>query len=98
MASPSWPSLPLAASVPHLRRPGFHVRKVGTGAASGLRLAGAATFLRLPQLLSAVEGVPAGRDIRIRTRGLEHIDHTFASALQQLAARGGRSKRRVWMG
>jgi MFS superfamily sulfate permease-like transporter len=88
-------ALSVAESVQHLRRPGFRVREIDTGAATELRLAGTATFLRLPQLLSAVEGVPAGRDIRIRTRGLWHIDHTFASALQQLAARSGGNERRV---
>ena len=88
-------ALSLVESVRHLRRPGFRLREIDTGAATELRLAGTATFLRLPQLLSAVEGVPAGRDVRIRTRGLWHIDHTFASALQQLAAGSGRNERRV---
>ena len=88
-------ALSLVESVRHLRRPGFRLREIDTGAATELRLAGTATFLRLPQLLSAVEGVPTGRDVRIRTRGLWHIDHAFASALQQLAAGGGRNERRV---
>lgn len=85
--------LSVVESVRHLRRPGFRVSTVDTGAATELRLAGTATFLRLPQLLSAVEGAPAGRDLRIRTRGLWHIDHTFASMLQQLEARRGDGRR-----
>lgn len=85
--------LSVVESVRHLRRPGFRVSTVDTGAATELRLAGTATFLRLPQLLSAVEGAPAGRDLRIRTRGLWHIDHTFASMLQQLEARKGDGRR-----
>jgi len=88
-------ALSVVESVRHLHRPGFRVRKVNTDAATELRLAGAATFLRLPQLLSAVEAVPAGRDLRIRTRGLRHIDHTFASTLQQLAARGSKDGGRI---
>ena len=88
-------ALSVVESVRHLRRPGFRVREIDTGAATELRLAGTATFLRLPQLLSAVEAAPAGRDLRIRTRGLWHIDHTFASTLQQLAARGSGDGRRI---
>ncbi len=88
-------ALSVVESVRHLRRPGFRVRKVNTDAAIELRLAGTATFLRLPQLLSAVEAVPAGRDLRIRTRGLWHMDHTFASTLQQLAARGSKDGGRI---
>lgn len=86
-------ALSVVESVWPLRRPGFRVRKVDTGAGTELRLAGTATFMRLPQLLSAVEAAPADRDVRIRTRGLWHIDHTFASTLQQLAARKDEGRR-----
>ncbi len=86
-------ALSVVESVTSLRRPGFRVRKVDTGAGTELRLAGTATFMRLPQLLSAVEAAPADRDVRIRTRGLWHIDHTFASMLQQLAARKDEGRR-----
>jgi len=88
-------ALSVVESVRPLRRPGFRVREIDTGATTELRLAGTATFLRLPQLLSAVEAVPAGRDVRIRTRGLWHIDHTFASMLQQLAARRSENGQRI---
>ena len=86
-------ALSVVESVWPLRRPGFRVRQVDTGAGTELRLAGTATFMRLPQLLSAVEAAPADRDVRIRTRGLWHIDHTFASMLQQLAARKDEGRR-----
>jgi MFS superfamily sulfate permease-like transporter len=88
-------ALSVMESVWHLHRPGFRIRKVDTGVATELRLAGTATFLRLPQLLSAVEAMPAGSDVRIRTRGLWHVDHTFASTLRQLAARGSGDGRRI---
>lgn len=88
-------ALSVVESMWHLRRPGFRIRTVETGVATELRLAGTATFLRLPQLLSAVEAMPAGRDVRIRTRGLWHVDHTFASMLRQLAARGDGDGRRI---
>ena len=88
-------ALSVVESVQHLRRPGFRIRKFDTGAGTELRLAGTATFLRLPQLLSAVETAPAGRDLRIRTRGVRHMDHTFASTLQQLAARGSKDAGRI---
>jgi len=91
-------ALSVVESVRHLRRPGFRVRKVDTEAAAELHLAGTATFLRLPELLAAVEAAPADRDLRIRTRGLRHTDHTFASTLQQLAARNTARGRRIRVG
>lgn len=81
--------------VGQMRRPGFRLRKIDTGAETELRLAGTATFLRLPQLLSALDEVPADRNLRIRTRGLRHMDHTFASALQQAASRRSNDGRRI---
>ncbi len=91
-------ALSVVESVRHLHRPGFRVRKVDANVATELHLAGTATFLRLPQLLSAVEAVPVGRNLRIRTRGLWHIDHTFASMLQQMAARGSKDGGRILVG
>ena len=88
-------ALSAVESVRHLRRAGFRVREVDAGGATELWLAGTATFLRLPQLLSAVEAAPPGHDVRIRTRGVWHMDHTFASMLQQLAARGGKGGQRI---
>lgn len=87
-------ALSMIEPIRHLRRPGFRVRQVDDDGETELRLVGTATFLRLPQLLSALDAVPPDRDLRIRTRGLRHVDHTFASALQQAtdsaAARGQR--------
>ena len=91
-------ALSAAESVRHLRRTAFRLRKVDAGAATELRLAGSATFLQLPQLLSAVEAAPPGCDVRIRTRGLWHMDHTFASMLHQLAERGRGDGQRILVG
>jgi hypothetical protein len=33
--------------------------------------------------------VPSGHALRVRTRGLRHMDHTFASTLRDLVARRG---------
>ena len=88
-------SLSILESVNQMRRPGFRLRQVETDAGTELRLAGTATFLRLPQLLSALDQVPTDRNLRIRTRGLRHIDHTFASALQQAASARSDGGRRV---
>jgi MFS superfamily sulfate permease-like transporter len=85
--------LSVLESIRQVRQLGFRMRQVNTETATELRLAGTATFIRLPQLLSAVESAPPDRDVRIRTRGLRHMDHTFASGLQQIGAsrrEGGR--------
>jgi MFS superfamily sulfate permease-like transporter len=79
--------LSIIESASQMRRPGFRLRRVETEAGTELRLAGTATFLRVPQLLSTLDQLPADRSLRIRTRGLRHVDHTFASALQQAISR-----------
>ena len=61
------------------------MRQIETAGTMELRLAGTATFIRLPKLLSALEAAPADKHLRIRTRGLRYIDHTFASALRYAA-------------
>jgi MFS superfamily sulfate permease-like transporter len=91
-------ALSVAESVQQARSLGFRMRRTETDGGTELRLAGTATFLRLPQLLAAVEAEPGDRPVRIRTRGLRHTDHTFASALQQLAARSGTGGRKIVVG
>ena len=86
-------ALSLVESIHEMRRLGFRVQQIDTDDGIELRLVGTATFLRLPALLAALDAVPPDRNLRIRIRGLRHVDHTFASALQQAAARtrnGGR--------
>jgi MFS superfamily sulfate permease-like transporter len=79
--------LSVVESLPHLRRPVLRIRRTDNEAATELRLAGTGTFIGLPRLLSAVEAVPSDRPVRIRTRGLWHVDHTFANALREMAQR-----------
>ncbi|MFD7712183.1 SulP family inorganic anion transporter [Streptomyces sp. NPDC059785] len=54
-----------------------------------VRVAGHATFLRLPKLLDALEALPHDRDVRLDLGGLRHVDHACAAALEGwTAARG----------
>jgi MFS superfamily sulfate permease-like transporter len=59
-----------------------------------LHLAGAATFLRLPQLAEALEAVPTGRKLHIHLDGLRFLDHAVLHLLmtyqKQYEATGGR--------
>jgi MFS superfamily sulfate permease-like transporter len=47
-----------------------------------VRVLGHATFLRLPKLLEALEGVPGDRVVRLELGGLRHVDHACAAALE----------------
>ncbi|MER5435711.1 SulP family inorganic anion transporter [Streptomyces sp. NPDC002588] len=51
-----------------------------------VRVAGHATFLRLPKLLDALDGLPADREVRLELGGLRHVDHACAAALEGWAA------------
>lgn len=59
-----------------------------------LMLAGSATFLRLPELTSALAKVPEGDEVHVHFVGLNHVDHACFDALaafeKQHTARGGR--------
>ena len=73
----------------------LNVRQYGE-ATSGrmiLVLEGTATFLRLPELASALEGVSPGTNLRIDFKGLSYIDHTCLTLLltwaKQHEAAGG---------
>ncbi|MCZ4513838.1 SulP family inorganic anion transporter [Streptomyces sp. ActVer] len=50
-----------------------------------VRIAGHATFLRLPRILDALEQLPADRPIELNLAGLRHLDHACMSALQHWA-------------
>ncbi|MFD0030605.1 hypothetical protein ACFVJK_20395 [Streptomyces sp. NPDC127172] len=67
------------------------VRTEDRGAAGlVVRVAGNATFLRLPKLLDALEALPADREVRPEVGGwagwlagwLRHLDHACATALK----------------
>uniref|UniRef100_UPI000950ED4F SulP family inorganic anion transporter n=1 Tax=Streptomyces acidiscabies TaxID=42234 RepID=UPI000950ED4F len=47
-----------------------------------VRVVGHATFLRLPKLLDALEGLPGDREVRLELGGLRHVDHACAAALE----------------
>ncbi|MEV0488415.1 SulP family inorganic anion transporter [Streptomyces sp. NPDC050508] len=54
-----------------------------------VRVLGHATFLRLPKLLDALEGLPYDRVVRLELGGLRHVDHACAAALEGWAAARG---------
>jgi MFS superfamily sulfate permease-like transporter len=54
-----------------------------------VRVLGHATFLRLPKLLEALEGLPYDRTVRLELGGLRHVDHACAAALEGWAAARG---------
>ncbi|MFD7492766.1 SulP family inorganic anion transporter [Streptomyces sp. NPDC059832] len=51
-----------------------------------VRVAGHATFLRLPKLLDALDGLPHDRAVVLDLTGLHHTDHACAAALEGWAA------------
>ena len=53
--------------------------------ASRVQLSGNATFLRLPRLLDALEGLPSDRPVELDLSGLRHLDHASRTALQAWA-------------
>lgn len=74
--------------VPHLRRRAFVVRGRETGEGQfALKIAGAATFLRLPRLEKELDAVPAGSQVTIETRRLAYIDHTTSEMIAEWAER-----------
>lgn len=47
-----------------------------------VNLHGSATFMRLPKLVEALEGVPPEQEVQVRLEGLTHVDH---AALEVIA-------------
>ena len=88
-------ALSVVESVPAFRRFVFRIRRSETPSGIELRLLGTGSFVHLPQLLSAVESAPPDREVRIRTRGLRFMDHTFAHALHEWRHRSDPSRRIV---
>jgi MFS superfamily sulfate permease-like transporter len=50
-----------------------------------MTLSGAATFLALPKLASALENVPTGTNLRVRFSDLDYIDHASLDHLPRWA-------------
>ncbi|QZZ29419.1 SulP family inorganic anion transporter [Streptomyces sp. ST1015] len=61
-----------------------------------VRVVGHATFLRLPKLLDALEGLPGDRQVRLELGGLRHVDHACAAALAGWAEGGGNRSPAGW--
>ncbi|MFF8945150.1 SulP family inorganic anion transporter [Streptomyces sp. NPDC014864] len=51
------------------------------------RLAGNATFLRLPKILDSLEALPQDRPVELDLSGLHHLDHACRTALESWAER-----------
>ncbi len=74
-----------------------HLRVTRTDEADGkqihLHLEGAATFLRLPVLAKALEGVPQGVELHVHLNELQFVDHAILHLLltfqKQYEATGG---------
>ncbi|MGL4964242.1 MAG: SulP family inorganic anion transporter [Inquilinus sp.] len=81
-------ALSLLEVLPHLRRMPLRIKRrdLPSGEAE-LRLEGAATFLQLPALLRALEGLPPGATVRLDAGGLAQIDHTSMEMLADWAER-----------
>lgn len=56
-----------------------------------VRVRGHATFLRLPELLDALDALPHDRAVRLELGGLRHVDHACAAALAGWAAARGQA-------
>lgn len=50
-----------------------------------VRIVGNATFLRLPRILDALDGLPPERSVHLDLAGLRHVDHACAQALRSWA-------------
>ncbi|MEV7612811.1 SulP family inorganic anion transporter [Streptomyces sp. NPDC089799] len=59
-----------------------HVEQVREGEGLCLRVAGNASFLRLPKLLDVLDGLPGDRPVRLDLSGLRHMDHAWLTALE----------------
>ena len=75
-------ALSLVELVPHLRRLRLTVESRTEADGRAISLDGAATFLTLPRLTNAIEGVPAGTPVRLDMSRLAAVDHTSAEMLR----------------
>lgn len=64
-----------------LSKLGVEVTKHATEARVDVRISGAATFLRLPMLVDALEGLPEGFDVYIHFKDMQYIDHACFEAI-----------------
>jgi MFS superfamily sulfate permease-like transporter len=63
-------------SATHLR-----IRVQNAGLRTEVHLEGAATFLRMPKLIDALEQLPSDIEVHVHTKGLNYVDHACLDAL-----------------
>jgi len=78
-------ALSLLELIPHVRRLRLKVASEDGGRA--MQLSGSATFVTLPKLSDALEGLPSGEKVRLDVSKLSTIDHTCAELLKDWLVR-----------
>ncbi len=85
--------LAVGKTLHELSRLQVSVHEDANGGVTILRLRGALTFLRLPDVAEAIERVPLDRRLRVELEDASHLDHAMHELLrvseQQRQARGG---------
>ncbi len=79
--------LSLVELIPHRRARKLKIAHEDTGDASEVKLQGAATFLGLVKLNSALDSIPDHKPVRLDLQAVEGIDHTTAQTLRDWLAR-----------
>lgn len=80
-------ALSLVELVPHRRGLNLKVARAHDGEATEVKLHGAATFLGLVRLNSALDAIPDHHDVRLDFHAVHGIDHTTAQTLREWLAR-----------
>lgn len=73
--------------LPHVRNLRFRVGEKPAGEAVRLELEGAATFLGLTRLTTALEQIPPSKSVHVDMGGVHAIDHTTAEMLNEWLSR-----------
>jgi len=74
--------LSLLELIPHVKQLRLKVDRHDDAQGRAITLDGAATFLSLPRLTSAIEAVPAGTPVRLDLSRVSAVDHTSAETLR----------------
>ncbi|MBC2666093.1 SulP family inorganic anion transporter [Novosphingobium flavum] len=88
-------ALSLVELVPHRRGLNLKVAREHEGEATELKLEGAATFLGLVRLNSALDTIPDHHDVKLDLRSVHGIDHTTAQTLREWLSRRRSNGRQV---
>lgn len=87
-------ALSLMEVLPYLRNR-LRIDSTEEGETISVRLGGSATCKDVPALLTALEGLPANRNIRLTGRDLGYLDHTCAETISDWVKRESRTGRLV---